>query len=191
MEGAYFELIAYDGIEHSIDQAYRAYLDAKLVELAHASSNENAYWTSVRKFRTDTLDPGTRPEYPNKLPNESTQHDPDIEAARVAKSYELGFLYWFDVRARFWGAKKAAHAEILEQLEWATLLRQVHAQVSYLGGLLKSKSGETVVRTKRTAPQPRSHPSSQLETPRSAALERAERVLAASLGTKSVKPETA
>lgn len=104
MYTGYSELLAYEGLDDALDQVYRAYIDVRLATLAGNAADRSRYWAQVAEFRRAELDPGTLDTYPEKDRDvaSGSYDEGTIKAARVSKAERARFLYWFDVRARFW-----------------------------------------------------------------------------------------
>jgi len=131
----YEELLAFDGIEESVDRLFRAYLDAVLVNIKRTEKSD--YWGKVREFRRKELDPGTHPKYPavtesrTVTPAESEK----IAEQRAEKKDLIAFLYWFDVRASFWSSDE--HSISLENFPLVTELVVLQTAVAALEARLK------------------------------------------------------
>ena len=102
---AYGELLAFEGLQNSVDHLYRAYLDAALVQLKReAASDATTYKNRVREFRRIEL-----------------ESDTSLRA----------FLYWYDVRAIFWASEESA-GFALDDFPYAVELGLLHTQARAL-----------------------------------------------------------
>lgn len=136
---AYEELLAFEGLQDAVDQLYRAYLDAMIVEVKRESASvPTKYWEVIREFRSRELDRGTPPEYPDKAMERPKNPDADevIQTDRKAKAERNAFLYWFDVRARFW-LSDASKSFALDDFPLGEELALLYAQATALKARLE------------------------------------------------------
>lgn len=108
MYSAYGEFLSLANIDSAVDGLFKAYLDTVLIGLKIASdaSPTPTYLPAVERFRAEKLDPFTRPRGETMLPESErsklekrlTGDDSKRDRVNQAKDY----LYWFDLRARFW-----------------------------------------------------------------------------------------
>lgn len=121
----YVELLAYDGIEHAVDQAFRAYLDSCLVKLAI----ENRKLDDYRKKVEDLAD--------------SMQlRDPSVPECGA-------FIYWFEIRADYWWHASDADRAYLQTLIAPQNIQWLHAEARALRDRLNAR---TALRPNVTGP---------------------------------------
>ncbi|HKP63622.1 MAG TPA: hypothetical protein VJV78_43100 [Polyangiales bacterium] len=118
MYAEYPELLAYEGIEESVAELYRAFIDTQLAVLA---GNPASYWNEVKKFRFEQF--GLERESSSQEPTEMDQDVVSIDSEDSELEHRYAYLYWFDIRADFW-IRTDSERELLlglislESLDW-------------------------------------------------------------------------
>ncbi len=106
MYSAYGEFLSLAHIDSAVDGIYKAYLDSVLIGIRIEAKTDPAYWSAVEGFRKDNLDPFTRAAGQTMLKDEDLAARKDVlgrdEAKRERFEQANDYLYWFDLRAKFW-----------------------------------------------------------------------------------------
>ena len=135
MSSLYGEFLSLTRIDSAVDELYKAYLEAVLIRLKDYSTD---YRAEVAKFRMGALDP-------SPLPTGQPYYGTDLELKPATE-----YLYWFDIRAKFW-----ANTEVTPR---------IRSMVAPIGTLLKlvaeakdlqeQRDLAVQARTKKGAPDP-------------------------------------
>jgi hypothetical protein len=141
MYSEYAELVSFKDLDEAILQIHCAYFDMKLLELRekHIAKTEG-YWRAVTAFRRSKLDPFTPDHGRRQLPDKPLLTEQQLNEARQAFgnsvpyfTYQRGFVYWFDGRARFWAHSEAdSIAALVKILVPSAALKRLEQQVSVL-----------------------------------------------------------
>ena len=106
MYSAYGEFLSLAHIDSMVDGIYKAYLDTVLINLKIDHRPYPTYWEAVKDFRRSNLDPFTPKNSGGMLDDSvrlSIQKDlDDDQQKRERFSQADDYLYWFDLRAKFW-----------------------------------------------------------------------------------------
>ena len=130
---AYTDLLSYRDINREVDQLYRAFLDTTLIELARDAGGSAEYWHGVAEFRRENVDPLDRPTLAkaSSAGAHSAASERRSQPASDELSHSHGFVYWFDVRAKYW-AEAGADSDTLRLLASAEVVELVYEEARVL-----------------------------------------------------------
>ena len=101
MYSAYGEFLSLANIDAAVDGLYKAYLDSVLID--YRTRQPSSFWDKVEAFRKANLDPFTLASGRTKLSDaERASAESQLSANRERLQRAKDYLYWFDVRAKFW-----------------------------------------------------------------------------------------
>lgn len=114
MDYVQLDFLAFEGIDESVDTAYRAFLDVSLLQLAAKPFTTEACWEEILDFRRREL-------YAPRAGDVESILDQLISEGDPLQSYKFGFLYWFDVRAAYWIERKSKGEKLHELISPETM----------------------------------------------------------------------
>ena len=138
MYSEYGAFLSLAHIDSAVDGLFKAYLDSTLIDIARTASGDSpTYRTAVYEFRKAHLDPFSLQEGQTYL---SEDEQKSCQKAFVAGGDRFNsakdYLYWFDIRAKFWRKTPVdklltaivAPADVLLRIEQAALELQSQRQ---------------------------------------------------------------